>query len=70
MALTMCHTHYTPTQPKTPGLTFDTLSNKNVFLPHEKTRKYTKHININVTSVTTIFLLLLEVKYHFITVNH
>ena len=26
----MCHTHYTPTQPETPGLINNTLPNKNL----------------------------------------
>ena len=30
MVLSMCHTHYTPTQPETPGLIDNTLPNKNL----------------------------------------
>ena len=29
IVLLMCHTHYTPTQPETPGLIDNTLPNKN-----------------------------------------
>ena len=30
MVLLMCHTHYTPTQPETPGLIDNALPNKNL----------------------------------------